>query len=373
MKLLLQDRWKPLAAVVASFVLLVGVARCGSGMAVYDPESASMTGATATADPTGTAAASPSATATASASASAPTDSASVTPTPGSAETPDRAKEIATTLLGQYSAAALVAGKDGDTQRAAILSGRALDAANARSALASTLSADQKADLTLRPDSIKVLAISRGPEYPRTIAVTATTAQSASPVLVLLQAPDTAAGYRIVSQATLVPGAPTVQFEALSAGAAVATDGSGLAMGVGDVASAYAASVAFPRPAADARFTADTFAAELLKNAQAQAGTLSRSGTLAQVHAALATPSALRLSAGRGALVFGILDRTDTLTETTTNALTPSREFTILSGKTLIDKKAVLKSAEFLVWYVPESGKVALLAAADQLVGASGS
>lgn len=375
MKPLLQDRWKPLVAVVASVVVLVGLARCGAGVAVYDPESGTMSDAVASSETTPSATSTTATTSAASFSSGSSPSSAtpSSTPTASSSETPERAKEIATTLLGQYSAAALVAGKDGETQRAAVLSGRALDAANARSVLASTLTAEQKADVALKPDSIKVLAISRGPAYPRSVIVTATTAQSSSPVLVLLQAADSTAGYRIVSQSTVVAGGPNVQFEPLSAGVAAAADGKGLAMSVGDVGSAYADSVAFPRPAADARFGADAFAAELLKNAQAQAAALSRSGSITQSHSAEAALGAWRLAGGRGAIVFGILDRADTLTETTTNALTPSAEFTILSGKSVIDKKAVLTSAEFLVWYVPESGKVTLLAGADQLVGATGS
>ena len=240
-------------------------------------------------------------------------------------------------------------------------------------ALAPAMTAEQKADLALKPETIAILAISQGQAYPRSIVAKVQSAQTNSPVLLLVQAADAAVGYRIVSQATVLPGAPTVQFPPVAAGSLPGADGVGLSMTASDLAASYAASVAFPRPAADARLADDSFSAELLKNARAQAASLSRSGSLKQVHTVVATPAALRLASGRGALVFGILDRADTLTETTTNALTPSREFTILSGKTLIDKKAVLTSAEFLVWYVPESGKVTLLAAADQLVGASGS
>lgn len=368
----MQERWRPIAAIVASFVVLVGVARCGSGMPVYDPESASMSGSA-----TSTATASPSASASTTATAGSPSSPSATTSapaaTPGSAETTAQASTIVSGLVTQYSGAVLATGADGAAAREAVLSGRALDAAKARVALAPAMTAEQKADLALKPETVAILAISQGQAYPRSIVATAQSAQTNSPVLLLVQAADAAAGYRIVSQATVLPGAPTVQFPPVAAGSLPGNDGVGLAMTVPDVASAYAASVAFPRPPADARLADDAFSAELLKGARAQASTLSRSGSLTQAHTVVTTPAALRLAAGRGALVFGILDRADTLTETTTNALTPSREFTILSGKTLIDKKAVLTSAEFLVWYVPESGKVTLLAAADQLVGASGS
>ena len=74
--------------------------------------------------------------------------------------------------------------------------------------------------------------------------------------------------------------------------------------------------------------------------------------------------------------IFGIvavIERKDNFTEKTANALTPPKAFTILSGKTVVDKTAVLRAYEFVVVHIPASGKATVVAAADQLYAASGS
>jgi len=73
----------------------------------------------------------------------------------------------------------------------------------------------------------------------------------------------------------------------------------------------------------------------------------------------------MRAVSGQGAYVVAVIERKDTFTEKTANALTPPKAFTILSGKTVVDKTAVLRAYEFVV--------VHIVAAADQLYAASGS
>ena len=67
-----------------------------------------------------------------------------------------------------------------------------------------------------------------------------------------------------------------------------------------------------------------------------------------------------------------MIERKDSLTEKTANALTPSKAFTILSGKSVINKRAVLSTYEFVVFHIPASGKATVVAAAEQLYAASG-
>ena len=72
------------------------------------------------------------------------------------------------------------------------------------------------------------------------------------------------------------------------------------------------------------------------------------------------------------AALDAVIERKDSLTEKTTNALTPSKAFTILSGKSVINKSAVLSTYEFVVFHIPASGKATVVAAAEQLYAASG-
>ncbi len=362
-------RLKALAAVVAAFLGLVLVARCGAGLEDLNPELASDATATATA----TTEPSPSSAPEPTASPSTP----AATPTPSSepaAETPDGALAIVTHLVAGQAASAVTPDAAGDTARSQVYAGPALTAANAAAKLRTALSADALADLPLKLDAAPVLAISRGTAYPRTILVRALKAKTGAPVYLFLIATD-ASGYRIHNQSTMLPGTFSAQFDALAQGSPVVTDGSGLSVAPDALMAAYAGWLAFPRtsPTAPATLVNDGFAESLLQGAQAEAAALRDVAKVTQVHAPLGVQTALRLAEGKGALVATVIERNDTYTETTANALTPPREYTILTGKQVIDKKATLKSLQFVVFFVPPSGPAQAVAASDQLVAASGS
>lgn len=94
--------------------------------------------------------------------------------------------------------------------------------------------------------------------------------------------------------------------------------------------------------------------------------------TLKQTHTPAGIIAAMRAVSGQGAYVVAVIERKDSLTEKTANALTPSKAFTILSGKSVINKSAVLSTYEFVVFHIPASGKATVVAAAEQLYAASG-
>ena len=362
-------RLKALAAVVAAFLGLVLVARCGAGIEDLNPELAS------DATPTATATTEPSPSPTAEPTTSPSTPAATATPTSEpAAESPEQALAIVTQVVSAQAASALVPDAAGDAARAQVYAGSALTAANASAKLRTTLSADALADLPLKLDAAPVLAISRGTAYPRTILVRALKAKTGAPVYLTLMALD-ASGYRIHNQATMLPGNFSGQFDALAKGSPVVTDGSGLAIAPDALMAAYAAWLAFPRTATapPATLANDAFAESLLKGAQGESAALKDVAKLTQAHAPVGAQVAIRLAEGKGALVTTVIERVDTYTETTANALTPPKEYTILTGKTVIDKKATLKSLQFVVFFVPPSGPAQAIAASDQLVDASGS
>lgn len=293
--------------------------------------------------------------------------------TPIGAETADGAAAILTKLVTDQAAAAAVAGAAGTAQRQAVYLDKALAAAEARAKLLPSLSSTEKADLPLTPAGAVVLAVSRGPAYPRTIIGAAKTAKSGNPVLLLLQTADAATPYKIAAQATMLGGAVVGQFESAAQGSPAVAEGP-LAIAPDALAQAYAASLAYPRPKATTEpFAADSFATAVVNGDKSQAGDLGRAATVKTVHTPTSVPGGLRMAPGHGALVFVTMERVDSIKETTTDALTPTTAFTILSGKSVISSSATLKWIEQVAFVVPESGLATAVGADDQMYAASGS
>ena len=77
---------------------------------------------------------------------------------------------------------------------------------------------------------------------------------------------------------------------------------------------------------------------------------------------------------GGGALVFGLLERTDTITlGKGGKSLTPSIDFQRLVRKKVLTKSAVLKTYETVVFTVPAEGKATVVAVDEVLFSAMGS
>ncbi|MBK7273209.1 MAG: hypothetical protein IPI13_08560 [Actinomycetales bacterium] len=171
----------------------------------------------------------------------------------------------------------------------------------------------------------------------------------------------------------MLPSATVGKFDAVTAGSALIGDASGLAVAPMPSLAAYAAALAYPAPAAaEGPFTEDAFFAAVRKGAADQAAPLGSAVTLKQTHTPAGIIAAMRAVSGQGAYVVAVIERKDTFTEKTANALTPSKAFTILSGKSVINKNAVLSTYEFVVFHIPASGKATVVAAAEQPHAASG-
>ncbi|HEX2705111.1 MAG TPA: hypothetical protein VHM65_05075, partial [Candidatus Lustribacter sp.] len=148
--------------------------------------------------------------------------------TTGGALTSTRATEISTELLARASTAATTPGDAGVGQRAAAYAGAALAAANAAAKLAPTQTAAERSAAEMSPDAPVVLAVSRGPGYPRSMVVQSTLAQSKLPVLHLLVTADVRTPYKIAASATMLSGAQVRAFDPLAAGSPAVGDGAGL-------------------------------------------------------------------------------------------------------------------------------------------------
>ncbi len=297
------------------------------------------------------------------------------TATVGGAVPGSRAQAIAAQVVQTAQQAAAAPGADGDALRDTAFTGDALAAAKADAKLAGTLTPDQKDALALTGAAPTVLAVSTGESYPRAMVVQTTRAKSGLPILSFLTTPDVRTPFKIAASAPMLPSSEVPAFDVMTQGAPVlGDDAGGLAVDPEKLLGAYAASLSFPAPAAtaDAPFTDDAFATKLKQSAKAQSDALAGVGTFTQQHQAKDVVGGLRLAGRKGALVFTVLDRKDTLLNKTQGTVTPSPQFKALTGLTSIKAEAVQDSLEFVLFVVPDTGQAKVVGAEEHLVSASG-
>lgn len=298
--------------------------------------------------------------------------SAPPTGSAGGAVEASHAQAVAARVIATAEKAVATPTAAGDAFRAAAFTGDALTAAKADAKLAPTASQATKDAAKLTPSPPVVLAVSRGLTYPRSMVVQTTRAQSGLPVLSLLTTPDVRTPYRIAASAPMLPSAQVKLFDPFPAGSPGLGDESGLSVKPAELAKEYAAYLAFPAPAVkDVPFVSDSFATGVRAHASATNQQLN-GGDLTQQHAPKDVVGGLRLRGGRGALVFTVLDRKDTLLRRTQGTLTPTPQFTALTGKNTLSTEANLQTLEFVVFFVPETGKAVTVAAEEHLYAATG-
>jgi hypothetical protein len=285
----------------------------------------------------------------------------------------DSAQKVAERVLAQAAEAEAAPAAQAQKLRTAALTGSALAVADAAAKLGSTATGATTAPLT-RTEPPKVLAVSRGTDWPRFILVQTATPEGAA-VLNLLTSPDAATPFKLSSSVTMQPGTEVAALDPVDEGSPRVTDATELAARPAEVLTEYAASLAYPKPApAKAVATDDPFSTAVRANAAAQAKAFGKLATLQQkhtVHPAQTVSLALR---GGGALVFSLLERTDSITlKPGGKSLTPSAEFQRLVGKKTLTKNAVLRSYETVVLTVPAEGKASVVGADEVLFSAQGS
>jgi len=310
------------------------------------------------------------------------------TATVGGALPSPQAQAIATQVVAAAEQATAAPGAEGDAVRATAFSGTALTAASADAKLAATVSQEAKNARTLTASPPVVLAVSRGLDYPRSMVVQTTRAQSGLPVLHLLTTPDVRTPYRIAASTLMLPSAAVKAFDKVAQGSPVLGDGSGLVVRPEDLTKRYAASLAFPAAAApteappteatptdaptDAPFSDDTFATGVRASAVSQSQGLATIATLTQQHDLADVIGGLRVAGGKGALVFTVLDRKDSVVNKPGAVVAPLPAFTALTGLTTVTAEASQHTLEFVAFFVPERGQAVVVGAEEHLVAASG-
>ncbi len=273
--------------------------------------------------------------------------------------TAGNATTIAARVLAEAAKARAATGDEAAALRRTALTGPALAVADAASRDAS----GTPDDVVGRRGEPQVVAISRGVGWPRYLVVT--TVEKSVPSIHLLVAPDARTPFKAAASATVRAG--TAAFEDLAKGAPVLTDGAGLAATPQSLLTAYAGALAYPKPVTtQAVSVADPFAALIRAKVTAQAKSLGKLAEVTEKHTVNPKQTvAIGLKDG-GALVFGLLTRTDTVTRT---ADAQSLTFTTPDGrKQTLKKGATLVTYEIVVLKVPTSGVATLLAADEQLI-----
>ena len=289
--------------------------------------------------------------------------------TTAAALTPSMALGIATRVLDAATAAEHETGAQAAADQQAVLTGAALAVAKAATATKTTPS--PTASPLSKPGAPQLVAISKGTAWPRAMIVTTLDASDKRQYLYALVSSGPTAPFLLAAAVPMHGGASVPALGAVAAGAALVQpgDGSGMAASPADVLAQYAAALDQPKPTPTSIVsTTDAFANALRSNAAAEVKTLGKLGSLTQKHVVVpADTIAFRLSDG-GAVVFGMLTRTDTLT-----LAKNAKEFVLppayaaLTGK----KKAqgiTATTLEPLVVVIPPSGMSVVVGADEQVV-----
>jgi hypothetical protein len=287
----------------------------------------------------------------------------------------DQAKKI---LARAFTAAYLGESSTGPAAQAQLrtaYTSEGLRGVNGRVRLASVTPAATTSPL-LAPDP-KLLAVSRGFGFPRFIVAQTVPSDGGLPVLHLLVSPDAATPYRITMSVEMVPPATVEPFDPLSKGSPLVTDGTGLAVAPATLLNRYAAQMVFPAKAVlRPPFEADSFSDQVRAGAAGVAAAVASQATFTQVHTVVPNSVYGVRQADGGALVFGVLVRTDSFAvKADQNVNTVgNKAFVLLTGKKLITKAASITTLEFVTFAVPRStGQATLIAAREQIVAGSGS
>lgn len=297
--------------------------------------------------------------------------------------TVDQAKKIVSRSLTAASLGETGSGEAARTELRTAYRDEGLRAANGRTKLASILPAAEMS--SLRAAQPTLLAVSRGPAFPRFIVAQSVAASGGLPVLHLLTSSDALSPYRISMSVEMVPSATVKPFDPLHKGSILLSNGpestdneaTALAVSPTTLLGSYAGRLAFPsRAGTNVLFETDSFSAQLRENASRVAKGVKVQARFNQTHKVLPSSLYAVRQASGDALVFGAMERKDTFTvrpgqkvNTTGNAA-----FVKLTGKKVITTTASMTTLEFVVFALPRSeGKATLVAAREQFVAASGS
>ncbi|MCE1180570.1 MAG: hypothetical protein LWW86_16270 [Micrococcales bacterium] len=290
----------------------------------------------------------------------------------GGSMTEANAAKVAAAVLGAAEKAQGQDGAAGTKARQAALSGSALTVANAHAAITKAKAANTASRKGISAASPRVLSVSRGKAWPRAMFVT-TTASDKTQQLHLLRSTSVTDPWRIVATATMQPGTQVAAFDSLAEGTPMSGSAK-LAVQPAALLTEYAKGMGFPKADPTPHIeTKDPFTTTVRTNAKGLSDGLKDLATYTQAHAVEPKTTEVVPLKGGGAVVVGLLKRTDAITLTgKAQSLTPNKEFAALVDKDKLTKQAEVVTYETVLFTVPATGKATLVGVDEQLVSAKG-
>ncbi|KRE38593.1 hypothetical protein ASG73_06635 [Janibacter sp. Soil728] len=286
----------------------------------------------------------------------------------GASISSDSASTVSKRVIADAVSVSRQSGKAHDTARDKALSGLAL-----REVDAAVTSKDRQSRASKEVKGLKVLAVSRGKDWPRAVLATSQTkdvqylhvlvSQAADQPYTLFADVPMAAGASVPALAPLEEGAPAKLTKAPSQDVTAAAD-------------SWAKGVAFPaaKKAPKDVSVSDGFSAALKKNAKKTSRELGKLAEYRQSQALAKGESVQFELDGGGSLTFVPMTRTDTVTATKKlkelKIQQPALKH-VLDAST-VKKSLTVKHVETIAFVTPAEGKSRVVAASDVLHSAKG-
>lgn len=286
---------------------------------------------------------------------------------PGAAVTDDQAIRVLTRVLEEDAKAR--SGQAGaGTSLPSIYAGEGLVAAKAAVQL---IAAGVQSTSEGTPLDIKVLTTSRGTAYPRYILGASRTPSAQLPTVHLAVATKPDTPYRLTFSAQMLPGGQINTFPPRDEGAQVVTDGADMALKPTQLLTAYAQGLTTAKP--DAPYEPDIFAEQVLSRADAAQKEVAEQADFTQTFQVRPDPVVALRELNGHTLVLGAIERVSEYAIKPGQQMAPTPIFSsLVPGRSVLVQQVRTQVSQFLVFTVPTEGKARLIAATEQVSGASG-
>lgn len=225
---------------------------------------------------------------------------------------------------------------------------------------------------TGEPVDVKVLATSRGTAYPRHILGASTPAPGRLPTIQLLVATNSSVPYRFALGAQMLPGATISAFPAADEGAQVVTDGADMIIKPTELLTAYAQGLTKAQTG-DEPYESDVFLEQVRAASEKTRREIAALADFRQTNQVMRDPVVALRDLDGDTLVLGAIERTSDYAVKAGQQVPPSAIFSaFVPGRSALVQQIRVQVIQFVVFTVPRQGKAHLVAATEQVVGASG-
>jgi len=283
----------------------------------------------------------------------------------------EEAEEIAATLLKQAADS-----QNAEPEEAAELNEATFVGSELRSAIAATelREVGLQPVIDYHPYGVNVLSISREDGESPAYMVVQTVPESGLPELHLLVSEDDGANWLIGWSAPMLAGTEVPTFDPRSEGSPVLREGKGdLNMSPSQAVDRLFQILDFPFDEERPDFRTMDYGPQVRDAVEAQAAAVADQATLTQEHnLRTGTLRTIELADG-SALTFPVLLRTNTFDVKSGTYLEAPPAFAHFAGEDIINNSATIMTDVFLAVHIKTDGTPVVLAAREQVVGASGS